>query len=245
MSNLAKTLTVLVVAALVTTAGGQTQVASNVDTSARQVNNSMRSLWRVHVDAPKPVSDSSGADELEKVINLAGKFKVPKTVKTAATQPATAVDKSAKAKPPPAETTQAKTPTSQPVETKATRKIARIAPATLAKLKVKASKATMNLIPLADALFEDGKTDQAADLYEHVSKVSTDDSQKAWALYQTANCRWKSSPNSAADAYTKLIAEHPQSLWSSLAAAQLKFVKFTGSKSLTGLTQTLKKPDKD
>ncbi len=245
MSNLAKTLTVLVVAALVTTAGGQTQVASNVDTSARQVNNSMRSLWQVHVDAPKQESDSSGADELERVISLASQFKVPKTIKTAVTQPAMPDDDSKKAKALAAATTQAKTPTSQPVEKKATRKISGIAPATLAKLKVRASQGTMNLIPLADALFKDGKTDQAADLYEHVSKVSTDDDQKAWALYQTANCRWKSSPSAAADAYTKLIAEHPKSLWSSLAAAQLKFVKFTGSKSLTGLTQTLKKPDKD
>ncbi len=247
MSNLAKTLTSLAVVALVTTAGAQTQIASSVDTSTRQLNNSMRSLWRVYIDVPQPASDASGADELEKAVSKAGKFKVPKAIKpAAATQPATVVEDSAKSKALSTEAKQATmTPTSQPVETKATRKVARIAPATLAKLKVKASQGTANLIPLADALFGDGRTDQAADLYEHIFKVSTDESQKAWALYQTANCRWKSAPSAAADAYTKLIAEYPQSVWGTPARAQLDFVKFIGRKNLTELTRISKKLDTD
>jgi hypothetical protein len=93
-----------------------------------------------------------------------------------------------------------------------------LTPERLAKLKEQLEKAGADGFAdpasLADALFRSGHPDHAYALYERLlADKTTDDSVKAWLLFQMANCKRPSDAVTAATLYGRLLSEHGKSPW--------------------------------
>jgi len=84
--------------------------------------------------------------------------------------------------------------------------------------------APLNAIAAADALYRVGDFVRAKRFYDLAAAetASSQNSIRSWAMYQAANCTRKENPQQAVELYNRLIAEFPNSAWSSAALAQRK-----------------------
>ncbi|MBN1796301.1 MAG: tetratricopeptide repeat protein [Sedimentisphaerales bacterium] len=84
---------------------------------------------------------------------------------------------------------------------------------------------------LAELLYLNGYDEHAAYFYNLALSLQgksekTDDSDKAWLLFQKANCQRLFEPQQAVETYKQLISEYPNSLWFGQAQANLELLQF-------------------
>jgi len=73
-------------------------------------------------------------------------------------------------------------------------------------------------LALADSLFLGDHLTAAGALYERLlAEGSLAESDRAWCLFQAAGCKRPTDPAGALALYDRLLAEHPDSLWSQAA----------------------------
>lgn len=93
-----------------------------------------------------------------------------------------------------------------------------LSPEELAQLKDLSTKRVADPVLLADALFMGGHPAEADPLYERIlADEATPKRTKAWALFQTANCRRRRDPAAAVALYARLVSQHADSPWVALA----------------------------
>ena len=86
-----------------------------------------------------------------------------------------------------------------------------------------------NPAQLAEILYLDGKLREAAALYQEALRLTRPDdnaqtANRAWFLFQAANCLRDSDITAAAKLFTQLITEYPDSPWTESAKAQNKII---------------------
>jgi hypothetical protein len=97
--------------------------------------------------------------------------------------------------------------------------------AAVEKLKSIPAAALADPADLADELYQGGHLAAAAAMYER-AMTQGDDDTKAWALYQTANCRRAAKPQEAETLYLRVVSEHGKSPWAQLAAIEQKLLEW-------------------
>ena len=90
----------------------------------------------------------------------------------------------------------------------------------LAALASASPEAVADPVGLADALYLSKQPQAARVFYEHALKKAESDDDKAWLLFQIANCRRQKEPAKASEIYQKLLTDYPDSPWSAVAKAQ-------------------------
>ena len=96
----------------------------------------------------------------------------------------------------------------------------KIPPRVLAELASASPEAVADPVGLADALYLSKQPQAARVFYEHALTKAENDEDKAWLLFQIANCQREKEPAKASEIYQKLLADHPDSPWSAVAKAQ-------------------------
>jgi tetratricopeptide (TPR) repeat protein len=189
------------------------------------VKSSRQELWRSNIETSQ---DNSDAAELQKAIERLRKLTNPKKAPAAVRRVATTrpASKSPKSVAPRIATTQPSAP----------------------KLTVKDRIRKINNVTdpaaLADALFQAKRPDLAAVFYDRVILNETDPKAKAWSLFQAGNCRRQSQPKLALEAYEKLLAEYPKSVWSGVAKVRKGILEWRTSNDLESLLKDVAKQDK-
>lgn len=80
---------------------------------------------------------------------------------------------------------------------------------------------------LADSLFLGGHLAEAATLYERMlAEADASDGDRAWCIFQAANCKRVSDPNGALGLYERLLVQHPDCLWAEAAKARRTIVQW-------------------
>jgi hypothetical protein len=185
---------------------------------AATIKDSLKELRRASLTAP--ASDGTAAD-LQRAIRSVSAVQVrPKTTDPTPTesalQPATGP---AQTQPTSAPTVGrlvlASRPASAPVG---------ISPQTLEQLKKAAPKGLASPLELADTLLAAGEMEAADVFYSQALQQEQPDENKAWTLFQIANCRRGKDPAAAKALYRKLQDEQPNSPWSIVAGAQVQLI---------------------
>lgn len=99
-----------------------------------------------------------------------------------------------------------------------------VSPEVLAKLQASAPKDPAKATKLADTLFGDGHYEPAYALYEAALKGETSERRASWLVFQMANCKKESDPESARQLYLQLIEQYPECRWAPAAKAQEKII---------------------
>lgn len=84
----------------------------------------------------------------------------------------------------------------------------------------------VNPIGLADNFFLSGNLEAAALVYDLALKNDKDPTNKAWLIFQLANCKKESDPDVAKALYKQLVVEYSSSDWSVIARAQLDLLEW-------------------
>ncbi len=172
-----------------------------------ELNDGIRRLLRTSSQAPQ--EQDEGAAALQRAIEQLRSIEIaPKRQPQAATQPA--------AMPGARATTQ---PGRQPSD-------AASDPIVLATLRRLGAGRAVDPVLVADELFADGQLEVAGAFYEAALLRSQGDDDLAWALFQLGNCRRKSDPLAAKQAYTELAAKCPDCPWAQAAAMRLKLIEW-------------------
>jgi tetratricopeptide (TPR) repeat protein len=80
---------------------------------------------------------------------------------------------------------------------------------------------------LADSLFLGGHLAEAATLYERMlAEADASDGDRAWCIFQAANCKRLSDPDGALGLYERLLVQHPDCLWAEAAKARRTIVQW-------------------
>ena len=189
------------------------------------VRKNMRELWRANVGA---LSGPEGPSRLEAMIRQLKAVRVAQKRRTGlpalTTQPAGGPEQLLVGSP--------RRPHARP-EGK------QIAPEVLEKLKKLPAEGVANPEELAEALFLTGHFDAAIVFYKQALTRAKKSEDKAWLLYQMANCRRPGDPAVARALYGQVLAEHPDSLWSSLAEVQDRLIEWHRINSPRTLLQEL------
>jgi len=186
---------------------------------AATIRDSLKELRRASLTAP--ASEGAAADLQRAIRNVSAVQVRPKTTDPtpteSAVQPATGP---AQTEPTSAPNTVgrlvlASRPASAPVG---------ISPQTLEQLKKAAPKGLASPLELADTLLAAGEMEAADVFYSQALQQEQSDENKAWTLFQIANCRRGKDPAAAKALYRKLQDEQPNSPWSIVAAAQVQLI---------------------
>lgn len=199
----------------------QDKPASNVTSMRSVVEGSRWDLWRCNIQSPVGKEDSAG---------LAQAIQRLKSVRFQKKSDLFAKAEDSSSEPSSHSTSQLDTTTTHP---------GRIDPEILTKLKQLSPSSIMDPAALADTLFVGGYLESAVFFYEMAMENETD-AEEAWLLFQTANCYREISPSAAVKAYGKLLAEHPDSLWSSAANMSMHIIEWRKANNLDDLLGELR-----
>ena len=189
------------------------------------VRESMRELWHANVGAiPKEQAPSPLDAVVRQLRAIQMSPQRPAAGGVLAPQPTTA----------PAEVL-----AGSPQEPPARRAGRQIDPAVLEKLRKLPAGGVASPEELAEALFLTRHFDAASVFYEQALKEAKNDDDKAWLLYQMGNCRRPNDPAAARALYGRILAEHPDSVWSSLADMQSRLIEWQQINNPRGLLQEL------
>ncbi len=135
-----------------------------------------------------------------------------------------------------ASTTQHASPSTQPVtvETIAVPNPAHTHPAAPRKIPPRTLQRLMQLSPsgvsrpitLGDSLHRGGYDAEAFKIYQMAMQREPSPEDRAWVLFQMANCKRKTDPEMAMGIYKRLLHEHPTSAWSDMAQTECDFLKW-------------------
>ena len=194
---------------------GAESAAPKTSTEVENVRNTRRQLWRDALRAPK---DATKTTELEREMAqlLAAEAKTGKTLPSAPTTPPAAESQ-------PATTLDAPKPPAPPRQADAE---VTLSSELLARLQQLAPRGIARPATLADSLFLGGHFEAAGDLYRFAMQRKSAPDQRAWLLFQMANCKRKSDPAMARGLYRRLLAEHPDSPWSPVADVQQNLIEW-------------------
>ena len=201
MKNLARIMICLVwtgvLAAAALPAGEEPALAPT--TAVTQIRQTIRQLRRENMLAPPPTVPHPGLREAARKLRAMAFSPKPK----ATPQPQGPVT----------------TAPSQPLAPSAPVR-PKIPPRVLAELASASPEAVADPVGLADALYLSKQPQAARVFYEHALKKAESDDDKAWLLFQIANCWRKKEPTKASEIYQKLLTDYPDSPWSAVAKAQ-------------------------
>jgi hypothetical protein len=201
----------------VATALGAQDKRSPTPASVRSVvESNRRALWRDSVQAP---SDAGASSELKESLQDSCRQLDAIPLPKPDPEPRSPLADQLKEDKPKADT---------PPETKPT-----LDDKTLEELKK--TRSVPAPAALAGVLFLGGHRDVAARFYEIATAVESDSRDKAWLLFQAANCHREIDPKAAAAAYEKLLAEHPESVWSPIAKIQKDLLDWRSTDPLAGM----------
>jgi len=199
---------------------GQQETSQAGDIRAK-VRSAMRQLWHSHI---RTSQEKQSAGQLELTV------RVLRSIRFA--QPGGRGAKPASKQGP---GDSPRRPTSRP----ATRPAA-ITPQMLAEIKRLPKALVADPASLAEALRMGGHLDVAARFYAIAAERTSDQAEKAWLLFQRANCLRRTDASAALEAYRKLQAEHPKSLWSRVAQAQARVIEWRRASDLAGLLEEIR-----
>lgn len=83
-----------------------------------------------------------------------------------------------------------------------------------------------NPLALADALFDRSMTESAAEFYAQALERKGTDHDRAWAMFQLANCRRAAKPKAALEIYRKMLDAHPRCQWANTAETQIRLIEW-------------------
>ena len=92
------------------------------------------------------------------------------------------------------------------------------------QLKTLPAEQVADLVALADALYLGGRQPEAFIFYEKALSSQLGPQAKAWALFQMANCRRRTSMAAAADLYKRLATEYPKCPWAGVATVEQRLL---------------------
>ncbi len=169
-------------------------------TSAPDVKKTMRELWRESVAAPEPSTMPSAlADAIKELQQIEVVRRKPE-VQTPRTDPM-------------AVKTPAHVPSSMPA----------LPAQTLAGLKALSPQDVADPASIGDMFFNAGQLAAAEVLYELAIKKG-DAADKAWLVFQLANCKSQNDLAAAAAVYDRVSREFPNSTWAPVAAGKAKLM---------------------
>lgn len=97
---------------------------------------------------------------------------------------------------------------------------------------------------LADTLFLGGHLAEACTLYERLlTEASLSASDQAWCLFQAAGCKRPTDPAGALTLYERLLAQHPESLWTEAAKARQAVLQWRKTTQPQALLSAVKLAD--
>lgn len=176
------------------------------------VRQNMRELWRASVGALSAPESPSRLDAMVQQLKAIQVSPKPQTgLPASATQPAGGLRRLL------VESTR---------DLRTRPKGKQLAPEVLEKLKKLPAQGVTSPEELAEALFLTGHFDAAIIFYKQALAGAKQSEDQAWLLYQMANCRRPSDPAAARALYGQILAEHPDSLWSSLAEVQDRLIEW-------------------
>ena len=184
---------------------------ANRPTAAERVRQNVRKLWRAGVEAPEETARHSGLQEAIRKLKSIRLVDTAQPIQAATSQPTT-VPAPARAR-----------GTSRPSRPSYRRGLDQEA---LAKLKTIPPKSVANPSSLADALYLGGYYGVAGRFYELALERSGEGAGTDWLLFQIGNCFRPNDPAAALGVYRRLIAQHPDSLWSSLADSRARLIEW-------------------
>jgi hypothetical protein len=181
------------------------------------VKDRLRQLWRESLQPPTATPTASDKlretmDELRRIRvspRLRGKAPLAAVVGEPASRPGEPVSR----------------PSAGDANDAAQAATAGLSPAVVEKLKGIPSGSLASPADLADDLYQGGHLAAAAAMYER-AMTQGDDDTKAWALYQTANCRRTAKPQEAETLYLRVISEYSKTPWAKLAAVEQKLLEW-------------------
>jgi len=184
------------------------EAATQPASLAQEVHQSKMDLWRESIRAPEAVPAAAGLERLRQEVQ---------SMEVASRKPVG-----------PGPTSAPVSATSQPAEAKAGAE--RVAP----KLTAEQLEQFRKLPPhglaspaaVADSLFARGQLEAAAVFYELALRNTRDASDTAWLLLQLGNCWQRTDPMAAQGLYKRLMAEHPESVWSVAAQVQQRLLQW-------------------
>lgn len=188
--------------------------ASRPTTQAVEVRQNMLELWRASIGALSPQPAGSPLEAVIRqlrALQLAPKETPAPASPAAATQPA------------PARVRIRVEPGQEPTSPPEGRQLD---PSVLEKLKQLPAQGVASPEELAEALFLTGHLDAAFVFYEQALGRAEDDQAKGWLIYQMGNCRRPADPATARTLYARVVAEHADSVWASLADTQAGLIEW-------------------
>lgn len=193
-----------------------------------------RRLWETRISLPESNEDAEAKDDLQSLIQKVRSLQfednevTPTFSSSEQSRPSVEPNQTSVRPPRPA-------PRAVPRATAATNpEIAppgSLRPATLDQLAqvAQAPEHVSNPLEVAELLFLSGYPTEAIPFYESaLAKTSrtdeTTNSDRAWILFQLANCLRDTDMTRARDTYQKLVAEHSDSPWAELARVQGRLI---------------------
>lgn len=189
-----------------------------------------RRLWETRISLPDSDVDTEAKDDLQNLIQRVRSLQFQNNEVTPSfTSPGQATPAAEPNQVPVQRTGTGATPTTPP-SPQAT-PAGPLQAATLDHLNqaAQAPEKVSNPLEVAELLFISGYTVEAVPFYESaLARTSqtneTTRSDRAWILFQLANCLRETDMTRARDTYQKLVAEHPDSPWTELARAQGRII---------------------
>ncbi|MGC9453832.1 MAG: tetratricopeptide repeat protein [Phycisphaerae bacterium] len=174
------------------------------------VSGTAQQLWRESIEAP-PQVDGSRLSEMVGEIQLLR------------LDPEDALNRSRQTQEPVASSRE---PTTRPTaeERPGDGRREQVAEEVLAQLQASAPRDPARATQLADTLFADEHYEAAYALYEAVLEHETSEQRASWLVFQMANCRKYSDPETARQLYLQLIEQYPNSRWVEAARVQEKII---------------------
>ncbi len=187
-----------------------------------RIRNTMHQLWRSHVQAP---AEKESTGQLDRAIRALESIRLGRTNDSVGMGSASKRRRSG---------------SGEEASTKPVSRPAQITSKTLARIKSLPKAGVADPAGLAEALRLGGHPDLAADFYDTAMGSTSDAKEKAWLLFQSANCLRQKNPSAASKKFQKLLAEYPDSLWAPLAQVQAQVVEWRQTSKIGALLEEMK-----
>jgi len=191
-----------------------------------------RSIWRDRISVPQNPEENKTKDQLQLLIKRirAIEFKPPEPVHESAVtrEPEPQIEPNLiKVGPPDEDLIDARQMATSPLKPQ----LATVAQETLNILAERLQKPELlnNPYELGETLSNAGCLKEAVVCYRQAltridPNLPDPTEKKAWILFQIGNCLRRDDPQKALEAYSRLINEHPASLWTDIAKAQSSLI---------------------
>lgn len=201
--------------------------------SAESVRKHRRQLWRTSVESIGGGQNKNAA--LAKALaNFRSMRPNQKTDKTPHPKVQVAVPTRRAAQSP----GKARTPAVAPSAKAPAKPVLDVSAEVLAKLAARAPEDPKWFVDFADALYRNGRRQEATGIYAAALKAKQTDDDRAWTVFQLANCLRVEDPARARATYARLLTEAPNSAWAPAARARMSLLEWYGENDPNRLIRT-------